>query len=82
MTPEQIAERKAAQEKLAQWRTSVNEGTWKAVSKKFDDAGIDLALLCFNMQDSMKDEDIEYGFRMAKGLGVKGITTSTTHDDG
>jgi sugar phosphate isomerase/epimerase len=26
----------------------------------------------------MKDEDIEYGFTMAKGLGVKGITTSTT----
>ena len=26
----------------------------------------------------MKDEDIEYGFSMAKGLGVKGITTSTT----
>jgi sugar phosphate isomerase/epimerase len=26
----------------------------------------------------MKDEDIEYGFGMAKGLGVKGITTSTT----
>jgi sugar phosphate isomerase/epimerase len=26
----------------------------------------------------MKDEDIEYGFQMAKGLGVKGITTSTT----
>ena len=26
----------------------------------------------------MKDDDIEYGFSMAKGLGVKGITTSTT----
>jgi sugar phosphate isomerase/epimerase len=30
------------------------------------------------MQDSMKDEDIEYGFAMAKGLGVHGMTTSTT----
>lgn len=78
MTPEQIAERKAAQEKLAEWRTSVNEQTWKKVDKKFDDAGIELALLCYNMQDSMKDEDIEYGFQMARGLGVKGITTSTT----
>jgi sugar phosphate isomerase/epimerase len=26
----------------------------------------------------MKDADIEYGFSMAKGLGVKGMTTSTT----
>jgi sugar phosphate isomerase/epimerase len=78
LTPEQLAERKAAQEKLSQWRAGVNENTWKTVAKKFDDAGIELALLCYNMQDSMKDEDIEYGFRMARGLGVKGITTSTT----
>ena len=26
----------------------------------------------------MTDDQIEYGFQMAKGLGVKGITTSTT----
>jgi sugar phosphate isomerase/epimerase len=78
LTPEQQAERQAAMEKLAQWRTSANANTWKAVTKKFNDAGVAVALLCYNMQDSMKDEDIEYGFSMAKGLGVKAITTSTT----
>jgi sugar phosphate isomerase/epimerase len=78
LTPEQLAERKAAEEKLVQWRTAVNANTWKTVARKFDDAGIDLALLCYNMWDSMKDDDIEYGFQMARGLGVKGITTSTT----
>ena len=78
LTPEQQAERQAAMEKLAQWRASADAKTWKAVLKKFNDAGVDVALLCYNMQDSMKDEDIEYGFSMAKGLGVKGITTSTT----
>jgi sugar phosphate isomerase/epimerase len=78
LTPEQLVERKAAQDKLAQWRTSANGNTWKTVARKFDDAGIDLALLCYNMWDSMKDEDIEYGFQMARGLGVKAITTSTT----
>jgi len=77
-TPEQQAERQAAVEKLAQWRAAADATTWKGVTRKFNDAGIDLALLCYNMQDSMKDEDIEYGFRMAEGLGVKGITTSTT----
>jgi sugar phosphate isomerase/epimerase len=30
------------------------------------------------MQDAMKDEDIEYGFKMAEGLGVKAMSTSTT----
>ena len=78
LTPEQQAERQAAMEKVAAWRKAATPATWKAVAKKFNDAGIDLALLCYNMQDSMKDEDIEYGFSMAKGLGVKGITTSTT----
>ena len=78
LTPEQQAERQAAFEKLAQWRSSTTAATWKGVTKKFNDAGVDVALLCYNMQDSMKDEDIEYGFTMAKGLDVKGITTSTT----
>lgn len=78
LTPEQQAERQAAMEKLAQWRASTDANTWKAVTKKFNDAGVEVALLCYNMQDSMKDEDIEYGFAMAKGLGAKAITTSTT----
>jgi sugar phosphate isomerase/epimerase len=78
LTPEQIAERKAATEKLAQGQASANQNTWKAVARKFDAAGIDLALLCFNMWDGMTDDQIEYGFQMAHGLGVKGITTSTT----
>ena len=60
--------------KLAKWRSDTNGATWKAVAKKFNDAGIDLALLCYNMQDGMKDDDIEYGFSMAKGLGVKETT--------
>jgi sugar phosphate isomerase/epimerase len=68
----------AGQQKLAHWRHTTSANTWEAVTKKFNDAGIDLALLCYNMRDAMKDEDIEYGFMMAEGLGVKGITTSTT----
>jgi sugar phosphate isomerase/epimerase len=65
-------------EKVQQWRASTGPETWKAVRKKFNDAGVEVALLCYNMQDSMKDEDIEYGFSMAHGLGVKAISTSTT----
>jgi len=78
LTPEQQAQIEQAQTALATWRTGTNADTWKGVRKKFNDAGIDVALLCYNMNDRMKDEDIEYGFQMAKGLGVKGITTSTT----
>jgi sugar phosphate isomerase/epimerase len=77
-TPEQQAARQAQQEQTRQWRASTGAGTWKAVRKKFDDAGIDVALLCYNMNDNMQDEDIEYGFAMAEGLGVRAISTSTT----
>ena len=78
LTPEQQAARAEAQAKVTAWRAATTAATWQGVRKKFNDAGIDVALLCYNMQDSMKDEDIEFGFKMAEGLGVKGITTSTT----
>jgi sugar phosphate isomerase/epimerase len=78
LTPEQQAARQAQQEQIRAWRASANASTWKMVRNKFNDAGIDVALLCYNMNDNMKDEDIEYGFSMAQGLGVKAITTSTT----
>jgi sugar phosphate isomerase/epimerase len=78
LTPEQQAARDEAMQKVAQWRQSTSAGTWKAVRQKFNVAGVEVALLCYNMQDAMKDEDIEYGFAMAEGLGVKAITTSTT----
>jgi len=78
LTPEQQAARQAQQEAIRNWRASANASTWKAVRQKFNDAGIEVALLCYNMNDNMKDEDIEYGFSMAEGLGVKAISTSTT----
>lgn len=73
-TPEQAAAAKA----LSDWRLASTEATFAPVLKKINDAGISLQLLCYNMQDSMSDDMIEYGFRMAKALQVKTITTSTT----
>jgi sugar phosphate isomerase/epimerase len=78
LTPEQQEERRAAMAKLADWRKSTGADTWKKVANKFKEAGVEVQLLCYNMQDNMTDDDIEYGFAMAEGLGVKGITTSTT----
>ncbi len=75
---EALAGAPAARNQIKQWRMKTDANTWKAVAKKFNDAGVDVALLCYNMQDRMTDEDVEYGFRMAEGLGVKAISTSTT----
>jgi sugar phosphate isomerase/epimerase len=78
MTPEQQAEMKAAQDAQDKWRMSATDATFEPVIKLWKDAGIDLRLLTYNMNvNSTTDDQIEYGFMMAKALGVKAITTST-----
>jgi sugar phosphate isomerase/epimerase len=78
LTPEQQAEVKAAQEAQARWRQSTSPATWAAVRKMWNDAGVEVRYLTFNMGGNVTDEMIEYGMQMAKGLGVRAITTSTT----
>ena len=78
LTPEQQAEQKTAQEAQAKWRLSTSPATWAAVRKMWNDAGVEVRYLTYNMGASVTDEAIEYGFQMAKGLGVRAITTSTT----
>jgi sugar phosphate isomerase/epimerase len=63
---------------LAEWRVAATAATFKPVRAKIADAGIDLRLLCYNMNvNTTKDADIEYGFMMAKWLDVDAISTST-----
>jgi sugar phosphate isomerase/epimerase len=78
LTPEQQAARDAAAKAVTDFRTSATEATFKPVRKKIEDAGIELRLLCYNMNvRSTQDDEIEYAFVMAKGLGVQMISTST-----
>lgn len=77
-TPEQAAAIEAANKARAEWKRSATAATFAPVKKKIADAGIDLRLLCYNMNvRTTSDEDIEYGFMMARALGVKAMTTST-----
>jgi sugar phosphate isomerase/epimerase len=65
-------------EALRAWRATTTPETWRPVRNRFDDAGITLRLLCYNMNvRTFSDLDIEYGFRMAQGLGVSLVSTST-----
>lgn len=82
MTPEEQAAARASMqaraEELRNWRKALTDDRIASVRRKFNDAGIDLRFLTFNMNvNSTTDDEIEYGFRMAKALGVKAITTST-----
>jgi sugar phosphate isomerase/epimerase len=76
-TPEQQAAIDASTKARTDWKKSATAATWAPVRKKITDAGIDLRLLCYNINSRFTDDDIEYGFVMAKGLGVKAMSTST-----
>jgi sugar phosphate isomerase/epimerase len=79
MTEEQLAAARNQPRalELKQWRLSVPMSAYQAIGKRFSDSGIDLRLLCFNMNEAITDEELDYAFRMAKALGARAITTST-----
>jgi len=65
-----------AQEALAKWRSSVSMDKFKQLRKSFDDAGIDIQILCYNLPKGVSDDEIEYGFQMAKALSVRAISST------
>jgi len=78
MTPEQQTAQKEARAALEKWRAGVSADTWKGVRKQFDDAGIDLRILCYNLNGNVTDDEIDYSFRVAQALGVSAISSSST----
>lgn len=68
----------AAQNALREWRTAAKPATFAPVRKQFTDAGIDIRLVCYNMGVNIADDEIDYAFRMARDLGAKAISSSST----
>ncbi len=66
-----------AREALRQWRLSTPMDYFKAIRKKFDDAGIDLYAYTMNYRGDFIDPEIEKTFEQAKALGVDTIASST-----
>jgi sugar phosphate isomerase/epimerase len=63
---------------LAKWRTTEPLDTFKAVRKKFDDAGIKLYAYNYSLRDNNSEEEYERGFEMVKAMGIDKITASST----
>jgi sugar phosphate isomerase/epimerase len=70
--------RAAAREAIRQWRLSVPLNEFKAVRAKFERAGVELYAYNLSFRDDFTDAEIERGFEMAKSLGVKVITASSS----
>ena len=78
-TREQQARQRASAEQLKQWRLSVSMDKYKALRKKYNDAGVTIyAWKCLN--PSMSDEELEYVFNVAEALGCTHTTLELTDD--
>jgi sugar phosphate isomerase/epimerase len=78
LTPEQQAARAAARQALVDWRAATTAATWQGVRKQFNDAGIAVEILCYNMGVNITDDEMDYAFRMAQAMGVRAISSSST----
>lgn len=74
MTPEQQAAQRARAEELRKWRLSASMDKYKELRKKYDDAGVTIHIVKFNLNANMPDEEIDYCFNVATALGCKAIT--------
>jgi sugar phosphate isomerase/epimerase len=71
-------EPKGSREELKKWRLETPLDFFSGVRKKFTEAGINLYAYNLSFSDGYSDEEIDRGFEMAKAMGVKYITASST----
>ena len=63
---------------LTKWRLTEPLETFKAVGKKFHEAGITLYAYNYSLRDAASDAEFERGFEMVKAMGTSRITASST----
>jgi sugar phosphate isomerase/epimerase len=62
---------------LSAWREKIDAARFAEVTALFGRAGIVVRVLCHNFDVRASDQRIDYAFRMAKGLGVSAMSTTT-----
>jgi sugar phosphate isomerase/epimerase len=78
LTADQQAAIQEGRRKRQDWRATANAATFQKVLKMFDDAGIHLDLLCYNVSSDITDGEIDHAFRMARALKVRAISSTST----
>src|SRR4051794_26330251 len=70
-------EAKKYREDVREWRLNTPAEHFRAVRKKFNDAGIDIFAYTLNFRDDFTDGELDKCFEQAKALGAKTIASST-----
>ncbi len=68
----------AGRNELRRFRLTEPLETFKKIRRKFDKAGIQLYAYNYSFRDDFTDDEIARGFEIAKALGAKVITASST----
>ena len=66
-----------AREELRRWRLNTPLSLFREARAKFDRAGVELYAFNYSMTDDFTDAEMEQGFRMARALGAKVMTSSS-----
>jgi sugar phosphate isomerase/epimerase len=67
----------AVREALRKWRLDADLDKFRAVAKRFTDAGLRFFSYNLSFNDTFTDDEIEKGFQMTKALGTRIITASS-----
>jgi sugar phosphate isomerase/epimerase len=84
-TPEErkvaVALEKEAAEKLRVWRVSASLSGAKAFRQKYEAAGVKIGILKLDHIFQLSDEELDYGFALAKAVGARAISTEISFDE-
>jgi len=78
LTPDQQAAVDEGRRKRQDWRAQTTPASFEKVLGMFNDAGIHLDILCYNMGPNIEDDEVDHAFRMAKILKVRAISSTST----
>ncbi len=73
-----VARGEEGRNELRRFRLTEPLETFKDIHRKFEKAGINLYAYNYSFRDDFTDDEIKRGFEMAKALGAKVITASST----
>jgi sugar phosphate isomerase/epimerase len=76
----QVEPASLGREAIRAWRLETPLDHFRTVKRQFDAAGISIYAYNYSANRSYSDAEIDRGFEMAKALGAKVITASTTLD--
>jgi sugar phosphate isomerase/epimerase len=80
-TPEQLEARRKAAEEITKWRLSASMDKYRALRKKYNDAGVGMyAFRLADLNNAMSDGEIAYFFNTAEVLGANQITVELPTD--